>query len=71
MVNKMTEPSVDKLLKKVDSQYTLVIMAARRARFLNVEEDVSTRKKTKPVTWALEEIEEDKITYQRHEEDEI
>lgn len=68
MKNKMTEPSVDELLKKVDSQYTLVIMTARRARYINSEEVTSLKKKTKPVTTALEEIFSGKITYQRRKE---
>lgn len=69
MANKMTEPSVDELLKKVDSQYTLVIMAARRARAINDEEDISQRGKVKAVTSALEEIEEDRVKYQRKGEE--
>lgn len=65
MGNKMTEPSVDELLKKVDSQYTLVIMAARRARAINDEEVTSHQKKVKPVTLALEEIYNDQVKYHR------
>ncbi len=61
----MTEPSIDSMLDKVDSQYTLVIMAARRARELNEEEATSDRKKLKPVSIALREIEEGKLTYRR------
>jgi len=58
----MIWPSVDKLLKRVDSKYTLVIAAAKRARELaqNPKGVVS-----KPVTVALQEIDQGIITYQR------
>lgn len=71
MVNKMTEPSVDELLKKVDSQYTLVIMASRRARAINDEQVTSQKKTRKPVTVALEEILHDKVTYQRKDAEDV
>lgn len=63
MINKMTEPSVDELLKKIDSQYTLVIMASRRARILNDREVLHEKKSTKSITRSLEEILEGKIIY--------
>jgi len=58
----MIWPSVDKLLKRVDSKYTLVIAASKRARELaqNPKSAVS-----KPVTVALQEIDQGTITYQR------
>ncbi len=62
----MIYPSIDDLLTKVDSRYSLVILAAKRARQLrdsrsNAEEGASL----KEVTNALEEISERKITYER------
>ena len=62
----MIYPSIDDLLTKVDSRYSLVILAAKRARQLrdiqgNAEEGTSL----KEVTAALEEISERKITYER------
>lgn len=69
MANKMTEPSVDELVKKVDSQYTLVIMVARRARAINDEENTSDRYKVKSVTTALEEIDKNMVTYMRRGEE--
>lgn len=62
----MIYPSIDDLLTKVDSRYSLVILAAKRARQLrdiqgNAEEGASL----KEVTAALEEISERKITYER------
>ncbi len=62
----MIYPSIDILLNKVDSKYTLVIAAAKRGRQLR-----SGSKKTidksfrKEVTTALHEIESDKIAYER------
>lgn len=60
----MCYPSIDALVKKVDTKYTLVTLAAIRARELTdgalplLDDD---GKKT--VTLALEEIYKDKITY--------
>ncbi len=62
----MIYPSIDDLLTKVDSKYTLVIAAAKRARQLR-----SGSKRTvvtdyrKDVTTALHEIEEGNIEYER------
>lgn len=62
----MIYPSIDSLLEKVDSKYTLVIAAAKRGRQLR-----SGSKKTidksfrKEVTTALHEIERGKIIYER------
>ncbi len=62
----MIYPSIDILLDKVDSKYTLVITAAKRGRQLR-----SGGKKTiddnfrKEVTTALHEIERGKIVYER------
>jgi len=62
----MIYPSIDVLLGKVDSKYTLVIAAAKRGRQLR-----SGSKKTiddnfrKEVTTALHEIERGKIVYER------
>ncbi len=62
----MIYPSIDVLLDKVDSKYTLVIAAAKRGRQLR-----SGSKKTidqnfrKEVTTALHEIERGKIVYER------
>ena len=77
----MIEPSIDELLDKVDSKYSLVILAAKRAREINsyysqlgegrgefVPPLVETGGlRNKPLSIALEEIAEDKITYERPE----
>ena len=60
----MLYPSINKIRDKADSRYTLVILAAKRARDIIegmpklTEEDV-----TKPVSIAANEIAEDLITY--------
>ena len=75
----MIEPTIDQLLERVDSKYTLVVLAARRAREINsyysqlgegrgefvpplVE---SGGLRNKPLSIALEEIAEDKVTFER------
>jgi DNA-directed RNA polymerase subunit omega len=75
------EPSIDDLLEKVDSKYSLVILAAKRAREINsyysqlgegraefippLAEAGGLREK--PLSIALQEISEDKVTYERTE----
>lgn len=61
----MCFPSIDSLVKKVDSKYTLVTLAADRARELTdgLPPLIPDAKNKKPVTVALEEIYKDKITY--------
>jgi DNA-directed RNA polymerase subunit omega len=75
----MIEPKIDELLAKVDSKYTLVMLAAKRAREINsyynqlgegrgefVPPLVETGGlRSKPLSLALQEIAEGKITAQR------
>lgn len=62
----MIYPSIDVLLEKVDSKYTLVIAAAKRARMLNDNPELMAgANSTKSVSMALAEIAEGKITYER------
>lgn len=62
----MIEPSLDKLLELVDSKYTLVVLAAKRARELVEQESPVTGSKAgKPVTVALKEIASGRISYER------
>lgn len=60
----MNQPTIDELLQKVDSRYTLVVLAAKRARAIT-EIMHSERDGAKPVTIALREIVDDKIKYRR------
>nr|WP_277623673.1 DNA-directed RNA polymerase subunit omega [Candidatus Contubernalis alkalaceticus] len=62
----MIYPSIDKLLKSVDSKYSLVIAAAKRAR--QIQEGASILIDTsskKDVTVALEEISEKQLIYEK------
>jgi len=62
----MIYPPLSSLLKKVDSRYTLVVAAAKRARQLAEGAHRLTKcASDKPVTIALNEINENKITYIR------
>ena len=62
----MNNPSLDVLESKVDNKYTIAILAAKRAReIINGSEPLVDSKSTKPVTMALEEIAQEKITYVR------
>ena len=56
----MVDPSIDYLAEKVDSKYTLVILAAKRARELTVGNQNMPQKE---VSTALREIADDVITY--------
>lgn len=60
----MVSPSIDELLKKVDSRYTLIMMVSKRARQL-VEHNTELVDETKPVILALKEVAEDKVNYTR------
>ena len=77
----LIEPRVDDLLTQVDSKYTLVIMAAKRARQINsyytqlgegigefVPPLVPADPGRKPLSIALEEISQGKIAYERSAE---
>lgn len=52
----MIYPSLDELLKNVDSRYTLVTAAAKRARKILEESRQDEEKTIKAVSLALEEI---------------
>lgn len=59
----MIYPSIDSLIRKVDSKYSLVIVAAKRARELQEIEQAPQEIRKKPVTQALEELEAGIISY--------
>jgi DNA-directed RNA polymerase subunit omega len=77
----MINPKIDDLLDKVDSRYSLVILAAKRAREINsyynqlgegrgeyVPPLVETGGlRSKPLAIALQEIAEGKVTFERLE----
>lgn len=61
----MSYPSIDSLVKKVNNKYTLVTLAAMRARELNdgAAPLVEGAEGKKTVSIALQEIDDGKITY--------
>jgi DNA-directed RNA polymerase subunit omega len=62
----MIEPGISSLLTKVDSRYTLVVAAAKRARQITEgAHKLTDCESEKPVTIAINEIDEQKITYIR------
>lgn len=62
----MIVPAIGSLLEKVDSRYTLVVAAAKRARQLTDGSHKLTEcESEKAVTIAVNEIDEKKITYIR------
>lgn len=75
----MIEPAAERLLTKVDNQYSLVVLAARRARQIvdyytklgaGLDEKplpplLESVHGLKPLTISLREIDEDKIGYER------
>src|SRR5256884_1640306 len=77
----MIEPKIDQLLQHVDSRYTLVILAAKRAREINSDYSQlgegrgefvpplldTGDLRSKPLAIALQEIAEGKVTYERVE----
>lgn len=70
----LIKPSIDSLLKKVDNKYTLVVVAAKRAREIkngDLSQVLQERQEqqqdafVKEVTIALEEIDRGIISYRR------
>ena len=67
----MLYPSINEIRKKADSRYTIVNLAAKRARDIIDGKPVLTDCSiNKPVSIAAHEIAEDLITYKRIEEEE-
>lgn len=75
----MVKPAISTLLKRVDSRYTLVTMAAKRARMIGAEDGQknekgeknespkNSKKIRKPVSEAVEEIAQGRVGYIRSE----
>ena len=62
----MIYPSLDLLVTKVDSKYTLVVLAAKRAReLMNGDVPLMECRSNKPVTVALEEVSAGRIVFER------
>ncbi|MGH2735079.1 MAG: DNA-directed RNA polymerase subunit omega [Actinomycetota bacterium] len=76
----MIEPKIESLLEDVDSKYTLVILAAKRSRQINAyftqlgegiaehtppQVPLPADRAPKPLSIALQEVAEGKVTYER------
>lgn len=63
----ITEPSAEQLIGKADSLYTVIILGSKRARHLNQNgpELLENYRSSKLVSKSLEEIEKDKLTYEK------
>lgn len=62
----MLYPSINLIRQKADSRYTLVILAAKRARdIIDGKPKLTEADIEKPVSIAANEIAEDLITYRR------
>ncbi len=64
----MIKPGITELAKHVDSRYTLVSMAAKRARMVGYEQnnaEVYNADADKPVTVAVSEISSGRVGYVR------
>ncbi|MDD4563981.1 MAG: DNA-directed RNA polymerase subunit omega [Eubacteriales bacterium] len=62
----MLYPSINVIRQKADSRYTLVILAAKRARdIIDGKPKLTEVDIDKPVSIAVNEIAEDLITYKR------
>jgi DNA-directed RNA polymerase subunit omega len=60
----MIKPSIGELLKKVDNKYSLIYVAANRAReLINGDETLAEETELNAVSTAVSEIMDDKITY--------
>jgi DNA-directed RNA polymerase, omega subunit len=65
----MLYPSINLLRQKADSRYTLVILAAKRARdIIDGKPKLTEVDIEKPVSIAAHEIAEDLITYKREDQ---
>ena len=67
----VNKPAIDELCKKVDSRYTLVVEASKRARELvGGAQPLIDPKDMKPVSIAVDEIDRGLLSYHRNLEDE-
>lgn len=59
----MNQPSLDTLMFQFDSKYTLVVVAAKRARVIMAKSAPDEFKETKPVSRALAEMAQEKLGF--------
>lgn len=65
MSNSMINPPILSLLKKIDNRYALVVVTSKRARqLISGDKKLTDVDSNKPVTVAVNEINEGKISYE-------
>ena len=65
----MINIELNELLQKADCRYTLVVEAAKRARqIVDGSQPLTAKSEANPVSQAVNEILEGKVTYIRHAE---
>ncbi|AVP53673.1 DNA-directed RNA polymerase subunit omega [Clostridium tetani] len=65
MNNSMINPAITDLLKKVDNRYSLVVVTSKRARQLvDGDEALLESDIVKPVSLAIEEVNDGLISYE-------
>ena len=69
MNNSMINPSVVDLLNKVEDRYSLVIVTSRRAReIIDGNEPLTVNPSKKPLTIAINEVNEGLVSYHKSNE---
>ncbi|SHJ55893.1 DNA-directed RNA polymerase subunit omega [Clostridium cavendishii DSM 21758] len=69
MNNSMINPSIVDLLQKVDNRYSLVIVTSKRARQIIDGSDTFVKvNSNKPLTIAINEVNEDVVKYEQLKE---
>ncbi len=62
----MGQPPLEELLKKVNEKYALVVLAAKRARqVMEGDPKLVESKSNKPVTIAMMEVAQGKVSFKR------
>lgn len=65
MTDSMINPSIISMLKNVDNRYTLIVMTSKRARqLIDGAKPIIDIDSSKPVTIAINEIYQEKISYE-------
>ncbi len=64
----LNKPPLNQLLDKVDSKYTLIVVAAKRAREFIEAEANGVQTEANPVSKAFEEIAAGKVVWERIQE---
>lgn len=72
MSNSMINPSVVDLLKKVGDKYSIVSITSKRARqIISGSKPLIDIEANKPLTIAINELDEDKLDYEKKDNKEV